>query len=137
MAANSASTGVNVNELIDLAGVRDCLQFFTREKHWINETHLEFCRVPAPTFLEAERAAWFQEKFRSLGWDSTIDRAGNVTASLGPGPYIAVTAHLDTVLAPRSKEDIALDGEGRFRGPGVSDNGAGLAALLALARAWK
>lgn len=137
MAANSASTGVNVNELIDLAGVRECLQFFTREKHWINETHLEFCRVPAPTFLEAERAAWFQEKFRSLGWDSTIDRAGNVTASLGPGPYIAVTAHLDTVLAPRSKEDIALDGEGRFRGPGVSDNGAGLAALLALARAWK
>ena len=78
MAANSASTGVNVNELIDLAGVRECLQFFTREKHWINETHLEFCRVPAPTFLEAERAAWFQEKFRSLGWDSTIDRAGNV-----------------------------------------------------------
>jgi len=137
MAANSASTGVNVNELIDLAGVRECLQFFTREKQWINEAHLEFCRVPAPTFLEAERGTWFQEKFRSLGWDSNIDRAGNVTASLGPGPYIAVTAHLDTVLAPRSKEDVSLDGEGRFRGPGVSDNGAGLAALLALARAWK
>jgi tripeptide aminopeptidase len=24
-----------------------------------------------------------------------------------------------------------------FRGPGISDNGAGLAALLAVARAWK
>jgi acetylornithine deacetylase/succinyl-diaminopimelate desuccinylase-like protein len=137
MPLNPASTGINVNELIDLAGVRECLQFFTREKQWINESHLEFCRIPAPTFLEAARASWFQEKFRSLGWDSTIDRAGNVTASLGPGPYIAVTAHLDTVLAPRIKDDISVDAEGRFRGPGVSDNGAGLAALLALARAWK
>jgi acetylornithine deacetylase/succinyl-diaminopimelate desuccinylase-like protein len=137
MPLNPALTGNNVNELIDLAGVRESLQFFTREKQWINEAHLEFCRIPAPTFLEAERAAWFQEKFRSLGWDSSIDRAGNVTATLGPGPYIAVTAHLDTVLAPRLKEDIAVDSEGRFRGPGVSDNGAGLAALLALARSWK
>ena len=83
MPVNPASTGINVNELIDLAGVRECLQFFTREKQWINEAHLEFCRIPAPTFLEAERAAWFQEKFRSLGWDSSIDRAGNVIASLG------------------------------------------------------
>jgi hypothetical protein len=35
MPVNPASTGTNVNELIDLAGVRECLQFFTREKQWI------------------------------------------------------------------------------------------------------
>ena len=52
-------------------------------------------------------------------------------------PYVALTAHLDTVLAPRTKEDISVDPDGRFRGPGVSDNGAGLAALLAVARALK
>ena len=50
---------------------------------------------------------------------------------------MALTAHLDTVLAPRNKEEISLDAEGRMHGPGVSDNGAGLAALLAVARAWK
>jgi tripeptide aminopeptidase len=137
MAANTASTGVNVNEIAELAGVRECLQFFTRERQWINEVHLEFCRVPAPTFMEGERAAWFQERFRSMGWDAVIDRAGNVTAALGPGPYVALTAHLDTVLAPRLKDDISVDTEGRFRGPGVSDNGAGLAALLAVAKIWK
>jgi acetylornithine deacetylase/succinyl-diaminopimelate desuccinylase-like protein len=49
---------------------------------------------------------------------------------------VAVTAHLDTVLAPRSAEEIKLSGDGRLLGPGVSDNGAGLAALLALAAAW-
>lgn len=53
------------------------------------------------------------------------------------GPYVALTAHLDTVLAPRVKEDITVEPDGRFRGPGISDNGAGLAALLAIARALK
>jgi acetylornithine deacetylase/succinyl-diaminopimelate desuccinylase-like protein len=51
------------------------------------------------------------------------------------GPLVVVTAHLDTVLAPRSASDVAVDRDGDFRGPGVSDNGAGLAALLALAKA--
>jgi acetylornithine deacetylase/succinyl-diaminopimelate desuccinylase-like protein len=137
MAANTASTGNNLAELADLPGVRACLQFFTREKQWINETHLQLCRVPAPTFLEQERAAWFLEQFRAAGWESSIDRAGNVVATAGEAPYVALTAHLDTVLAPRTKDDIAVDPEGRFHGAGVSDNGAGLAALLAIARAWK
>ena len=137
MAANTASTGNNLSDLAELPAVRDCLQFFTREKQWINEVHLQLCRVPAPTFLEQERAAWFLEQFRALGWEASIDRAGNVLAMAGEPPYVALTAHLDTVLAPRGKDDIAVDAEGRFRGAGVSDNGAGLAALLAIARAWK
>jgi acetylornithine deacetylase/succinyl-diaminopimelate desuccinylase-like protein len=137
MAANTALPGTNLSELAGHAGVRECLQFFTREKQWINEIHLQLCRVPAPTFLEQERAGWFLEQFRSFGCDASIDRAGNVLAALGPPPYVALTAHLDTVLAPRNKEEISVDAEGRFRGPGVSDNGAGLAALLAIARAWK
>ena len=33
-------------------------------------------------------------------------------------------------------EEIKMTGDGRLLGPGVSDNGAGLAALLALAAAW-
>ena len=128
---------MNVSELADHTVIRECLQFFTREKQWINEIHLQLCRVPAPTFMEQERAAWFLEQFRSYGCEASIDRAGNVLAAFGEPPYVALTAHLDTVLAPRSKEDISVDADGRFRGPGVSDNGAGLAALLAIARACK
>src|SRR6185312_12553714 len=71
------------------------------------------------------------------GWYASIDRAGNVIAICGDEPYIALTAHMDTVLAPRNRDDIAVEADGAFRGPGVSDNGAGLAALLAVARAWK
>jgi len=136
MPANAAF-GLNLGEFTENRAVRECLQWFTREKQWINDIHLQVCRVPAPTFLEQERAAWFLEQIRSYGWNASIDRAGNVVAALGDGPYVALTAHLDTVIAPRNKEDISVEPDGRFRGPGVSDNGAGLAALLAIARVFR
>jgi acetylornithine deacetylase/succinyl-diaminopimelate desuccinylase-like protein len=126
--------------LADRPGIREALQWFTREKQWVNEIHLQLCRVPAPTFLEQQRAEWLAAQFRSIGWHVGIDRAGNVLASLEAepqGPLIALTAHLDTVLAPRLKEDISVDPDGDLRGPGVSDNGAGLSALLAIAKALK
>jgi tripeptide aminopeptidase len=135
MAVNAAD--VTLEELTGHGPIRERLQWFTREKQWINETHLALCRIPAPTFLEQERALWFQSQFREAGWNASIDRAGNVLATAGEAPYIALTAHLDTVIAPRNKEDISVAPDGAFRGPGVSDNGAGLASLLAVAQAWK
>ncbi|MBZ5595651.1 MAG: M20/M25/M40 family metallo-hydrolase [Acidobacteriia bacterium] len=140
MAANLVPAAVPVADIAQLHGVRDCLQWFTRERQWINEIHLEVCRIPAPTFLEQQRAEWMAAQFRAFGWKSLIDRAGNVIAlpnEKSRGPYVAVTAHLDTVLAPRAKDDITVAPDGKFHGPGVSDNGSGLAALLALARAIK
>jgi acetylornithine deacetylase/succinyl-diaminopimelate desuccinylase-like protein len=136
MPANAA-LGLSLNGLTEHRAVRECLQWFTREKQWINEAHLQLCRVPAPTFLEQERAAWMLDQFRSFGWDASLDRAGNVVATHGSGPYVALTAHLDTVISARNKDEITVEPDGRFRGPGVSDNGAGLAALLAVARVWK
>lgn len=137
--SKTALPGVKtVAELTRAPGVQECLQWFGREKLWINERHLELCRIPAPTFREQERAEWFAAQFRSLGCDTKIDRAGNVIAYPGGetvGPFIAVTAHLDTVLAPRLPQEIQVKPDGRFHGPGVSDNGAGLTALLALAAA--
>src|ERR1039458_9220674 len=140
MAANLAPISSLVGEAADLRGMRECLQWFTREKQWINDIHLQLCRVPAPTFLEQQRAEWILAQFRNLGWEGHVDRAGNVVAmpdARSEGPYVALTAHLDTVLAPRVKEDIRVEPGGRFHGPGISDNGAGLAALLAIARALK
>jgi acetylornithine deacetylase/succinyl-diaminopimelate desuccinylase-like protein len=127
-------------DVAERAGIREAMQWFTREKQWVNEIHLQLCRVPAPTFLEQQRAEWMASQFRAIGWHVGIDRAGNVLASLSADPeglLVALTAHLDTVIAPRTKEDILIDREGDLRGPGVSDNGAGLAALLAIAKAIK
>jgi tripeptide aminopeptidase len=138
MAANLVPAGQSLQELAQAREVREILQWFTREKQWINEIHQQFCRIPAPTFLESQRAEWFAVQFRQFGFVARIDRHGNVLAMRSAdaeGPFIAVTAHLDTVLAPRNKDDIFVDPSGTFHGPGVSDNGAGLAALLAIAKA--
>jgi tripeptide aminopeptidase len=130
----------SVAELAESPAGRASLDWFRRERNWINQQHLKLCRIPAPTFFEEQRAAWMAEQFHALGWDARLDRAGNVVAAL-PGyrdthAVVAVTAHLDTVLAPRTLEDIKVLEDGRMVGPGVADNGAGLAGLLALAAAW-
>lgn len=140
MAADLLPAAAAPGDVAERPGIREALQWFTREKQWVNDIHLQLCRVPAPTFLEQERAEWIAGQLRLIGWHVMVDRAGNVLAALEAnpeGPLVALTAHLDTVIAPRTREDIAIDNEGDLRGPGVSDNGAGLAALLAVAKAIK
>ena len=132
---------ISVAELAALPDVRDMLEWFARERRWILERHLELCRIPAPTFEEQKRAEWMAGQFRLMGWEAKLDRAGNVLANR-PGPKsvteksaaVALTAHLDTVLAPRNADEVSLAKDGKLTGPGVADNGAGLAALLAVAR---
>ena len=134
------ANSLSLHEVAQDREVREILQWFTREKQWINEIHQQVCRIPAPTFLESQRAEWFAGQMRASGLHTRIDRAGNVLAMQDAhteGPFVAVTAHLDTVLAPRNKEDIGVSPDGKFYGPGVSDNGAGLAALLAIAKAMQ
>ena len=92
--------------------------------------------VPAPTFQEGQRAAYFLKQFQSLGLvDVQEDAAGNVLGRLpGSGSSarpLVVSAHMDTVhplgtpLGVRRAED-------RIIGPGIGDNALGLAALLGL-----
>jgi acetylornithine deacetylase/succinyl-diaminopimelate desuccinylase-like protein len=129
-----------VTELAGEAGIREACQLLAGIKKWINQRHLELARIPAPTFQEQQRAEWMVAQFRELGCAARVDRAGNVLAfpgAAGEGPMVALTAHLDTVLEPRSPEEVRFTRDGKLQGPGVSDNGAGLAALLAIARALR
>jgi acetylornithine deacetylase/succinyl-diaminopimelate desuccinylase-like protein len=117
---------------------------------------LEMLAIPAPTFHEASRAAWFLERFRALGLLNVhLDEAGNALAELPaaplsfPGaaeepalvaepahPCILLSAHLDTVFPPGTPTTPTEDGP-RILGPGSCDNAAGLTALLALAAALR
>ena len=93
--------------------------------------------MPAPTFQERERAEFLSRVFAGFGHETAIDAAGNVVVPIVSSPrlpFLAVTAHMDTALAPSGPEQIRVGPLGTFRGPGVTDNGPGLAALIALAR---
>lgn len=126
----------HLDGLIASSELREAASWFAQNKIWIQERQLALCRVPAPTFLEEQRAIHMRTQFTALGYQCRIDPAGNVIAGHrldGKQPVVVVSAHLDTVLSPRRPEDISLEPDGSFRGPGVADNGSGLSALLALA----
>ena len=103
---------------------------------------LQFLPIAAPSFGEAERAAWFLARFAELGLtDSHIDAEGNVLGTRPPftpdaadGPVVLLSAHLDTVFPPET-DCTPREEDGRLHGPGACDNGAGLTALLGLAAA--
>lgn len=125
-----------VAQLADRPVHAEAIRWLGRERTWISDQHLQICRIPAPTFFEATRAEWLRDKFSALGWNAWLDRAGNVLAAVNETPErpVVVSAHLDTVFAPQRPEDISVAPDGRLLGPGVSDNGSGLAALVTLAR---
>ncbi|HLH02423.1 MAG TPA: M20/M25/M40 family metallo-hydrolase [Bryobacteraceae bacterium] len=139
IAARTASASREARRIAQLAespALFEAQRWFARERGWINETHLQLCRIPAPTFFEGQRAEWFRAQLEQFGWRARLDRAGNVLADQPESetPLLIVSAHLDTVFAPNRPDDISIASDGRLLGPGVSDNGAGLSALLALAR---
>lgn len=123
--------------LAALASVRRGFALIARNKHWINRRHLEICRIPAPTFREQQRAQYLCKKFAEIGHCPQLDEVGNVLVPVTYGrdrPYVAVTAHMDTILAPDCPQDVRVRADGTMEGPGVTDNGAGLSALLTLAK---
>src|SRR5438445_7329944 len=99
--------------------------------HW----QLEMAHIPAPPFGEAARGAWLAERFQEIGLDDVdSDDVGNVFG-VHPGfgrSYVALSAHIDTVFPAGTPLNIRQQGS-RLYGPGVSDNGAGVAAMLAIA----
>ncbi|MDQ2710815.1 MAG: M20/M25/M40 family metallo-hydrolase [Acidobacteriota bacterium] len=124
-----------IAQLAEQPGLADAQRWFARQRAWINDLHLQLCRIAAPTFFEQQRAQWFSVALNEFGWKARLDRAGNVLATFPSGsPSLVVSAHLDTVFAPSRPEEIHYEPDGRLVGPGVSDNGSGLSALLVIAR---
>ena len=114
-----------------------------RERQWIAsldgeilETQVAVSRIPAPTGAERQRALWTADRLDDAGLATRIDEEGNVVARAA-GAYAAapvvVCAHLDTVFPADTKLDVRRDGA-RTVGPGIADNGRGLAVMLVLAR---
>jgi acetylornithine deacetylase/succinyl-diaminopimelate desuccinylase-like protein len=101
-------------------------------------TQIAVSEIAAPTGDERRRGAWIAHCFAKLGLvDVRTDVAGNVIGRR-PGRNregsVAVCAHLDTVFPHSTPVAVRRDGI-RLSGPGICDNGRGLAVMLALAEA--
>jgi acetylornithine deacetylase/succinyl-diaminopimelate desuccinylase-like protein len=117
--------------------VRTALDWFAAHHAWIDDEQARLTEIPAPTFQESERAAAVKVLLSAVGLEVTTDKTGNVIGLLrgsSDKEVVVLSAHLDTVFPPETEVKVHRE-KSRMTAPGISDNGAGLAALVAVARA--
>jgi acetylornithine deacetylase/succinyl-diaminopimelate desuccinylase-like protein len=137
-----AEANQRIGRLASLTAVHRAFHWLYLHQPQLRQWQLEMLAIPAPTFGEGARAAWFLERFQALGLANVhLDAAGNALAELGPpavqgGPCVLLSAHLDTVFPPETACDPIEDGS-RILCPGACDNAAGLTALLGIAAALR
>jgi acetylornithine deacetylase/succinyl-diaminopimelate desuccinylase-like protein len=113
------------------------LAWIDRNCSWVTEQQIRLTQIPAPEFRESQRAEALKVLFAESGFSVRIDCAGNVVAER-PGSnnnsVVLFAAHIDTVF-PEDTDVSVRRASRRLIAPGISDNGAGIAALVGLARA--
>ena len=128
----------SITELLASSQLQQSFEFIDSHLDEITEEHIRICTIPAPPFGERPRAEYFRERFAALGLDNAyIDDEGNCLA-LREGrttePLLVVSAHLDTVFNDETDFTVRRVGS-KLYGPGISDDGCGLVALLAVIEA--
>ncbi len=99
---------------------------------WIRITE-----IPGTSRHEERRAAYIKEQLEREGLTATVDSIGNVTAvrrGSGGGPVLVFAAHMDTVHPIDTDVTVRRSGD-TLRAPGIFDNSASVANMLAIVRA--
>src|SRR3954471_12949281 len=135
MPQETSSLPQEVARLAALPEIRSAFNWFRSQEPQFAHWQMELARVASPPFGETARSAWLAAKFQEIGLDEVhTDDVGNVFAT-HPGhgrSFVSLSAHIDTVFPAGTPLNIRQQGS-RIYGPGVSDNGAGVTAMLAIA----
>lgn len=113
------------------------LSWIDAKADWITAQQVRLTETSAPEFNEARRGELLKKLFESAGLKVHTDKTGNVIGER-PGSdeqaVVLLVAHLDTVFPAGTDVTVKRNGT-RLEAPGISDNGAGLAALVGVAQA--
>lgn len=127
-----------IEQLMNHPAVRSALDHIVETDDQTMEDLMTLTQIPAPPFMEDERAAAFLQMMIDLGVDSSwTDEVGNVIGlrrGSGTGEVLAIAGHLDTVFPPETDVTIRISGDTLFA-PGIADDTRGLATVLAVLRA--
>jgi acetylornithine deacetylase/succinyl-diaminopimelate desuccinylase-like protein len=118
--------------------IHRAFRFISEHESDIEADQIRLTLTPAPPFQESERARVFSDELAKMQLHPATDSIGNVVAGyedIGSNP-IVVGAHLDTVFPQATPLQLRRKGK-TLLVPGISDNGAGIVALLWAFRAAK
>ncbi len=137
-----ASGQIAPNELKNFAEskkIQAALEYIKSIESQTIDEQVAITEIPAPTFKEQTRAAYFKNRFTELGLQNVrIDAVGNVIGERpgndgGKVPTLVLAAHLDTVFDENADVKVRRNGT-VYKGLGISDDGRGLTLLLAIAK---
>jgi acetylornithine deacetylase/succinyl-diaminopimelate desuccinylase-like protein len=130
-----------VARIAEIRKVHQAFAWLRSHSRELEDAQLEVTAIPAPPWGEVARSQWLAARFEDLALaDVHRDELGNVFG-IRPGtdasaPYIALSAHIDTVFPEGTPIEVRRDA-GKLYGPGISDNSSGMVALLAIAGALR
>ena len=111
---------------------------------WIDDNYdaqveewIRITEMPAKSTFEERRGAYVRTQMEAEGLEVSTDSIGNVTGirrGTGGGPTIVFAAHMDTVHPLDTDVSVKRDGD-ILRAPGIFDNSASVANMLATIRA--
>ena len=129
-----------IARIAEMRSVHAAFSYLHNQEMEFRRWQRELTEIPAPPFGEAARSEWLRQRFTALGLENVrVDDLGNVLGLLHSGmaePLIGISAHLDTVF-PQGTALQTREEANQLYGPGISDNAAGVTALLAIATALK
>jgi acetylornithine deacetylase/succinyl-diaminopimelate desuccinylase-like protein len=120
--------------------IQAALAYFPDEIPVIVAEAIAIQQIPAPTFAEAERAAYLERRFAELGLQDVAQDALHNVYGRFPGsqpqnhPPVIISAHSDTVFPAGTDLTVRQEGN-RVYGPGIGDNSMGVAGLIGLVEA--
>jgi acetylornithine deacetylase/succinyl-diaminopimelate desuccinylase-like protein len=134
---SSRAATESVEKIADDSTCSQALRWLNDNTGWVTDQQIALTEIPAPEFGEAKRGQAFEKILEAAGLKVRTDKVGNVIGERpgsDPNSVILLAAHLDTVFPAGTDVSVKKNGN-RLVGPGIADNGAGLAAIIAVARA--
>ena len=101
------------------------------------EEWIAIAEMPGKSRSESQRAAYVKKAMEAEGLRVSVDSIGNVTgvrSGTGGGPTTVFAAHMDIVHALETNLKVRRAGDS-LHGPGIFDNSASVANMLATIRA--
>lgn len=136
----SSTPQQEIARIAEMRTVHQAFRYLHLQEMEFRRWQMALAQIPAPPFGEAARSDWLRQRFLDLGLhEVSVDELGNTFGLLfhePQAPLLGLSAHLDTVF-PKGTPVEAHEEGNKLYGPGISDNAAGVVAMLAVASALK